>query len=440
MQTKTNKQQALKQEIDYMVNSKWKFFNKDWPLIRQSKYHRTELKEVHFIEDVKKDIFDKLGYTGPFAFLVDYYCRKDRPGPYRNIEKALLLIYQLLVGNSIREMAPYLPYSSYYEIYKNLWIKEYDELNKWVDNCLQNYFSNDIIRALSASLYNPQNFRSITLYMDGHDNRIVYENVETDKKKLYSYKLKKPAIRTQMCSDVNEMFIYISQSMPCKDNPDGKMFLSTRIDRIMAITDCLLLDGAYTFFVDKIIEKNNAEGHMLTSDNFIFPIRKINNEQLNEDEINYNQQHAAKRSCIETQFANLSNTFKRFQPTKRIKVTNLKTFNIQLKFACLMLNFRNFSVKFGINPPYTHKMWLLTEFDFPLDKERNTISQRVDNQIEKLARMKLLQDNFINQSMNHIINSNESDEIMDDQNTSKEIDSIVVEIPTTKKRKAEITK
>jgi len=94
----------------------------------------------------------------------------DYKGPYRNIEKELLLLYQLISGNSIREMYEFIPYTSFYDIYREFWFNKYKELNDLFDKLLEHMFSNKIIRILSAGIKNPQYFKQITLLLDGHDS------------------------------------------------------------------------------------------------------------------------------------------------------------------------------------------------------------------------------------------------------------------------------
>jgi hypothetical protein len=58
-----------------------------------------------------------------------------------------------------------------------------------------NYFSNINIRLLTAYNKNPDLFKQCTLIMDGHHNKITYENIDCDKTDLYSWKLKKKWIK-----------------------------------------------------------------------------------------------------------------------------------------------------------------------------------------------------------------------------------------------------
>ena len=84
----------------------------------------------------------------------------------------------------------YTPSSSFYNVYKEFWIKNYENLNKYIDYCLLNMFSNIKIRLLSAQIKNPQNFKHITLVLDRHDTAIEYDKPNISVQKKWSYKLK----------------------------------------------------------------------------------------------------------------------------------------------------------------------------------------------------------------------------------------------------------
>ncbi|KAI9485399.1 MAG: hypothetical protein EXX96DRAFT_462104, partial [Benjaminiella poitrasii] len=53
---------------------------------------------------VKEKLAQTLGYIPVFFFLVLLFGTRDYSGPYSNVEKGLLLLYQLLTGASIADM------------------------------------------------------------------------------------------------------------------------------------------------------------------------------------------------------------------------------------------------------------------------------------------------------------------------------------------------
>jgi hypothetical protein len=53
----------LQQEIDKLLLNEWEFLNENWQQIHNAYKHRTELKHIKEIEEIKKELLDKLGYT-----------------------------------------------------------------------------------------------------------------------------------------------------------------------------------------------------------------------------------------------------------------------------------------------------------------------------------------------------------------------------------------
>jgi hypothetical protein len=220
----------LSQHIQRLVTSEWTILEDEWHIVQLKKGHRSEIKDIHNVQHIKMEIGSKIGYIGPFIFLNDFYSRKDWIGPYRNVEKGLLLIYHLLSGKSNTEMSIHLPKSSFQDILNELYVKEYDTLNSWLDYCVENMFSNMNIRILSAALYNTQEFKNVTMFIDGRDSRINYSSckeIESFRRgSLYSFKLKQAGCRTQIMSDVNNMIIGLSETDKCGEKTMVRCWLN----------------------------------------------------------------------------------------------------------------------------------------------------------------------------------------------------------------------
>ncbi|SAM04094.1 hypothetical protein [Absidia glauca] len=91
-------------QFQELINKQWSFVDSDWPTITKSKYHRTTLKEIPSIGMVKEKVLQRLGVIPVFFFLVVLFGTQDYSGPYRNVEKGLLLLYHLLTGCSMADM------------------------------------------------------------------------------------------------------------------------------------------------------------------------------------------------------------------------------------------------------------------------------------------------------------------------------------------------
>jgi hypothetical protein len=66
-------------EYDAIVQNHWKFLYKDWPIIDRMKHHRTEIAAVNDIDSIKTFVL--------------------------NVEKGVMLLYVLVKGVSLSDMA-----------------------------------------------------------------------------------------------------------------------------------------------------------------------------------------------------------------------------------------------------------------------------------------------------------------------------------------------
>lgn len=414
----------LQNDIEKLIKDKWTFLNNNYTLLADTKYHRTELKEIKHVKKIKENIKNKLGYIGPFAFITDFCSKISLPGPYNNMEKVLMCIHYLISGYSIEEMEEYLKPSSFYKFYAKIFIKNKYELESWIDNMNENYFSTKDIRLLSSYINNPQLLKHVTLMIDGHHNRISYANINVNNKELYSWKLKKPGLNTQFVIDSNDMCIYISKSLPCKDNNDDRMFINdVRIKSFLSLSDCLCFDGLYENTLKEIIEKNNANGFDIDIKNFAYPIKKQKNIYLNDDEELYNNQLSGYRSGIESYFAELGRTFERFNAKKNVRITDSDIYNIQLKLACLFLNFKKMEILSNIKLSNIHKKWLNDGMNYD---SKNLVVPTTETAIYKLNNI-LDMNNFQMNTLNKIIYNYENNIIENDIEMTNNNENMIIE-------------
>jgi hypothetical protein len=417
----------LEEEYFNIFINHWQFLNDGWPDIEKKKYNRQKLKDIDFIEDVKEKLYKKLGIIPVYFFLIVLWEPMDYCAPYRNIEKGLMILYYFITDLSMNELNGYIPRSSFYDVYNQFFVGKFNKLNKIIDCCLENMFSNINIRLLSSLNNNPKYFEHITLYIDGHDTRGI-EIKNLNKASFYSYKLKKSGFRTQVIIDVNDMILYVSESKPCKNFNDGTMFTNMNINNKLHQLDCLALDGGYSQFVQKVIDNSN----ILNIKNFVYPFRKPKNNKLNDNENKYNLIFGSFRSKIEDIFSDLGNTFERLNNKKPIRTDNIDIFNLQFKMCCLLSNIKRIEEKGLINAEDTHKNWMLNNFDFPFKNDfinnNNIISEKsikLDNRINLDSHLLILQKQFlgldinntsmnINNNINQIINNISELENMDE--------------------------
>ena len=395
----------LDEEINNLLCDKWCFLNENWKTILNKYNHRTELKEIknNSIKIAKEVLLNVLGYIPVFYFLNVLYGTREYAGPYREVEKGILLLYHIINGISGREMHKFIPYTTYYSLYKNFWYKNYGNINKQVNNDLNSMFSNIKIRISSALVNNPKPFKNVTLYIDGHDGKIKYYDPDTKTKELRSHKLDGPGLRTQIVTDTNKMILFISKTDKCGKGSDGTMFLDMKLYNKIHIGNCLGSDGGYNLYINQFKEQSLNAGKDFSDKNFMYPIRKENNKDLLIDEIHYNKKFGSFRSEIEDQFSVLGSKFSRFNNnTAAMLITDIKYYNLQFRVACLLKNIWKMVEDYNIEIQPHHMLWYNNKFEFPKKESKLDLvfTNKIDTDIN-IKEMKKLQKEILNLNINN---------------------------------------
>ncbi|KAI8368328.1 uncharacterized protein BYT42DRAFT_477869, partial [Radiomyces spectabilis] len=161
------------------------------------------------------------------------------------------------------------------------------------------------------------------------------------------------------------IFFFINEIFGIKDYPGAyktvdKAYL---ILYHMISVDYIAFDGGYYYSIDKFIEYNKTN-KKFKRENFIYPYRKINKEQLSEYKKLFNEKFASFRSTIETQYAEVGNIFKKFSNSNAAtKTSNIKYYNLQFKICVLLRNIRHYVNKFDIETLEHHTRWFSDDFD-----------------------------------------------------------------------------
>lgn len=349
----------LVQLFQYLISTYWTFLRADWPIVKREKHHRSEVKDIIGIEMIRNYVLERLGYIPVYFFLSIMFSSKDHPGPYRGVEKGLLILYHLLTGVSTIQMGQYIPKTSFHDIYRSFYVKQLEWLDNILDTCLATMFSNVKLRVMRAKILNPDEFKHVTLMIDGHDSRATYMNA-TNPSAYYSYKLKKSGFRTQVAMDINGMILFVSKAAPCSTNNDGSMLASMDLVDKVSRFDVVAMDGGYNLFIDRIIQANPH----LARENFVTPVRKSMGVDLDSNEILYNQLLGGFRSSIESRFGELGHLFHRFNGTSVIRVSDDAVFTVQLKLACVLSNMKKFVALGNLEHSVYHTYWMQTGFDY----------------------------------------------------------------------------
>lgn len=402
MSGETNIQVKIDSEVNKLIVNQWGFLNQNWLVIKNKYNHRTENKDIEDIKTIKEELKNKLGFTTVFFFLQILYTNREYPGPHREIDKGLILLYHLISGEPGSKMSRHMKYTTFYKLYKKFWMSDtnYEYLYKKVNYCLKHMFSTPLLRLCTSIKINPTLVKHVTCFIDGHDSRINYVNTDIKREILYSYKLKTSGLRTQIISDMNEMIINVSRSDYCSDASDGNMMLNMKLYRVLSKTDCMACDGGYNLFVKRFEELciEKSPGNILNDDNFVYPIRKEVGINLTKTESHFNDVFGGFRSGIENQFSVLGSKFKRFNNnTNATKIDNIKFYNLQFKVACLLKNINKFVEKFDIIQQPHHKLWYDNCFEFPSQTKLIDIVILSEMELkEKTERLKLIQDSLLN--------------------------------------------
>lgn len=401
----------LKNGLDNIYNDiklqHWGFLEKNaYKSNVDKQYHRNKINNYENIKFVKENVYNLLGPIPVFWFLTEIISYIKLPGPYYNIEKGVLILYQMLIGYSISEMEIFDSNNGYYRIYKKLFIDKYDWLNEKLDKMLEDYFSNSYTRLLYSSLHNPKNMKHVTLFLDGRHNKITLEDIELDKKNMYSYKLKKNALNSQFIIDSAGFIIYISESLPATTSTDDNMLIKNiNFNKFFKLSDNLCFDGIYNNTLNELINKYNNINFDINKRNFTFPIRKEKNTPLSESEILFNEELSGYRSSIESLFANFVNIFKRFSNRSNFRITKEKTYNIQLKLCCVLYNIKRFVDLNNIPENGFYSMWLQDNFDFFNNINGYTDVTQTDKtlfKLENINNMRDIQEDIISSLLQNI--------------------------------------
>jgi hypothetical protein len=195
------------------------------------------------------------------------------------------------------------------------------------------------------------------------------------------------------------------------------MLLDININKFYNEIDCICFDGLYENTVKEFIEKFSNIGFNISLKNFCYPIKKDKGVELTIDEKKFNEELGGLRSKIEKYFAELGSIFKRFSGQNKIRITDNKTYNIQLKLAIVLLNIKYFTELFGIEENAHYNKWLNDNFDYyyknniEMNKE---VTLKTQYKIENIVDIKSLQNQFLNNLNINEVNIDIMDQMEED--------------------------
>ena len=161
--------------LEDLLEHEWGFLDEPWPMCPKIRtFHRSELKPIARIQDMKALLMRRLGSIAVFFFLSKIWSKHYFPGPYNALEKGIAFLYFFVAGETMDSMGQYLPKSTFHIIHSTFVKVECALFEKEIKRCFASMFSTLEIRIRTANWKNPQLFKHVTLMLDGHDSRATY--------------------------------------------------------------------------------------------------------------------------------------------------------------------------------------------------------------------------------------------------------------------------
>ena len=104
-------------------------------------FHRSELKEIHRIQDMKDVLMRRLGSITVFFFLSVIWSKHYFPGPFNAMEKGIAFLYFFVAGETMDSMQQFIPKTTFHVIYSTFLKVERAMFEKEIRRCFLSMFS-----------------------------------------------------------------------------------------------------------------------------------------------------------------------------------------------------------------------------------------------------------------------------------------------------------
>lgn len=116
------------------------------------------LQSMNGIDIIKTEICEVLGVFGTFSFLIEFikHIEWDGKRKYKNLEKGLLIIYEIIKGLNTNDMNSFIGISTYNNIKAQFFNDEKCNyiFEKWYNYKMKYYFTSPSFRLISKTIYN----------------------------------------------------------------------------------------------------------------------------------------------------------------------------------------------------------------------------------------------------------------------------------------------
>lgn len=268
--------------------------------------------------------------------------------------KAKLILFQLLDGCPSHEL-PIVTSPTFRRIYDKVWTKHANYINNWIEDWLLR-LSTPELRVLHSHLYNPNPFKSVTMFADGKDFVTALTGLENEKKLTKNGKSTLTSAKNKFKNGGKVIFVDDSRMMPISFSKmvganqmyDGHLLLTMNLQKIMqAEYDNLIYDHHFDSACEEMIKLAKLEKINLKQSNFTPAIRKLPGQSFTTDELDYNKRHGSFRSYQETsRNAALVNLFKRFSSSCKMRARNFDVLLLQMKLSVILYSISKHQLKY----------------------------------------------------------------------------------------------
>lgn len=194
-----------------------------------------------------------------------------------------------------------------------------------------------------------------------------------------------------MC-DCNGIVTYVSDvKIYCQEKKNGIIYddmffwnvaLNIHKDDTVAIND---FHYKYKeFLINNTKNKYNKD----ISNNFI---TNIIDNNLETEDINYNNDFYIFHDISSKTLENIENIFNLLRDEKHMRYSDIKDYQLQLKISILLYNIKVYSEKYNVSIKDHHKYWMNLDFDF-INSGREIIVQRnLSNNVNKYIQKEVIQ-------------------------------------------------
>jgi hypothetical protein len=372
-------------EIQKIIDEKWNIFDDKWE--KPLKYikddninYNYQNKTISSIQGIKSSILYKLDYLPVYFFLNILFDNYSYSGQYRNIDKGIMLLYQLINGGNKSKYNQLM--KGFNKVYNEFWINRFDELDKKVDYFLKNLFSNIDIRSITSEMYNPEQLKISTFIFDTY--------LKTYNSKNGNFLYEKGYITPIMC-DCNGIVTYVSDvKIYCQEKKNGfiyddMFFWDVALD--IHQNDTIAINDSYYKYKEILINNTKIKYKKDISNNFI---TNIVDNNLETEDINYNNDFYMFQDISNKTLNNIENIFTLLQDEKHIRYSDIRDYQLQLKISILLYNIKIYSEKYNINIKNHHKYWMDLDFNFKNLGKEIIIPRNLSNNVNKYIQKEVI--------------------------------------------------